>query len=212
MPSFPPAGTPGIFDPRNPTLLPNFNRPVASGSGTLGYQSPASFLASNPRTDATATATIGGTVTAADTITLTVTLATLPGGVQSVTYAAITGDTTETIAEALATLVNENAAFQNANIYAVLGGEAAPSAITVHANGPVGNFAVLSYTLSGSATETVTISPSNGALSGGSGPIFAANNFEWGQNGTLSAFFSGQPYLLGLDVITAMVAQGMPIV
>lgn len=212
MTTIPPAGTPGIFDPRNPTLLPNFNRPVASGNGTLGYQSPASFLAANPRADATASATIGGTVTTGDTITLKVTLATLSGGSNSVAYTAVAGDTVETIAEALANLVTGNGVFQDANIFAETGGEAAPAEVVVHANGPVGNFAVLSYTLSSGATETVTLSPSGGALSGGSGPIFAANNFDWGQNGSVNSFFAGQPYELGYDVITAMVAQGMPIV
>ena len=68
-------------------------------------------------------------------------------------------------------------------------------------------------TVATNATETVTFSPTNGVLSGGTGPVFATNNFEFAPaNGGISAFFYGQPYDLGYDVIKQMVTQGMPIV
>ena len=64
--TIPPAGTPGVFDPRNPTLIPNFDRNVAQNRGsddpsTINHSSPAGYLQANPRANATATATIAGT-------------------------------------------------------------------------------------------------------------------------------------------------------
>lgn len=206
MATLPAAGRPGIFDPRNPTLVPNFDLPYAE-NGTVGLQSPALFLKNNPRTDATAEATIGGTITAGNTVTLTVTHGLLPGGSLSVTYTVLSTDTVDTIAEALAGLINDSAAAQGANLRA----DSAAAVVTLRWNGPVGNFAVLSESTSGGATETVTLTPSNGVFSGGAGPVFASNNFTFGYNGVLKDYWYGQPYILPETLIGQMVAAGEPL-
>ena len=204
-------GTPGVFDPRNPTLVPNFDQPVASG-GVVGLMSPAAFLAANPRTDATETATIGGTITAADTVALTFTCGTLPGGSLTVRYTVDASDDVAAVAEGLLDLINSSAVAQNVGLYAEMGGTSHTAEIVFHWNGPVGNFCVVTDVVGGSATETVTFGNA-GVLTGGAGPIIPSNNFQWSPGGgSTAAFFYGQPKNIGYDQITAMVAQGMSIV
>lgn len=143
--AIPPAGLPaGSFSQRRPTLLPNFDKPVATTGIGGGYQSPADFLAANPRVDATATATIGGSVTTGDDITVDLTNAVLGNqGISppklSVTYVTIGGDTLATIAENLATLINDSAVAQQADIRA----DAVGAVMTVRQSGPIGNLSVL---------------------------------------------------------------------
>jgi hypothetical protein len=148
----PPAGTPGIFDPRNPTLLPNFDKPNYSadsnnnsdpngtGAGALGLSSPAGFLKANPRVDATGTATVGGTVTTGDILTIEASNPVLPAGFISHTYTAVPGDTANSIAEAFADLFNDDAVAAAVGLRADANG----AVITFHQGGPVGNFTALS--------------------------------------------------------------------
>ncbi len=200
-----PSGTPGVYDARNPTLIPSFDKPVMSAGGTLDHQSPASFLAANPRTDATITATIGGTITAADTVAITLTSGAIAGGSITQTYTVGGADTTASIANSLATLFNNSAAAQAENIRATVAG----SVITIYVSGPVGNTVVATKTAAG--TETVTFSGTGGALTGGTGPVFAVNNFTFHWKGTNTAYWYGQPYIIPTDALAAMAAQGMPI-
>ncbi len=208
MATIPLGGTPGVYDPRNPTLIPNFDPTVMSAQGTLDHVSPAAFAAEFPRVAATATATIGGTATSTNTVTLTVTAATISSGSLSVTYTVGASDTLDSIAEGLASLVNANANAQAVGLYAT----AALAVVTLNWPGPVGNSAVVSYTLSGGATETVTLSPAGGGLTGGSGPIIPINNFNFTYNAATMSFFYGIPRVLGSDLVALMVSQGMPIV
>ncbi len=213
--ALPASGTPGVFDPRNPTLIPNVHRPVvggAPGMPTMGLKSPASFLADNARADATAAITIGGTATPGDIITLVLTSTALPAGSLSFAYTVASGDTVTTIAEGLAALVNADLTAQAKGIRAYLAGTNLPAKMFVAWPGPIGNFAVISRTLSGGASVTGTLAPSNGVLSGGSGPVFAGNNFTYSLDGNTQSFYYGNPYVLGLNVITAMVRDNMPIV
>lgn len=176
-------GTPGVFDPRNPTLLPNFDSIVASGSGTNDRESPAVFLQNNPRTDATATATIGGTITTNDEITIVAANGIFGGsyygGLQpaqlSHTVKAGAGDTVGTIAEALAAAFNDDVVAQAVGLHADVGG-ASGAVITFRHNGPVGNFT----TLSAPTEQPSTITVGGTALTGDqfavlfSGPVFGA--------------------------------------
>lgn len=210
--NIPPQGTPGKLDGRNPTLLPQFDRVASSGNGTFDQQSPAAFLLANPRVDALGTITAGGSITNGDTVTLTVTLATLPGGSAAVTYPVVTSDTTTTVAEGIANAINNSSALDVVGIFAEMSGTGAPSAVVVHGSGPIGNMVTLSASVSGGNTETLTFS-NGGTLTGGSGPIVASENFNWNfSGGGVQSFLYGQPYLLGYDVLTQMVNQGMPIV
>ncbi len=170
MADIPLQGTPGLFDPRNPTLLPNFDVPTVAGD-TLGLSSPAAFLAANPRADATATATIGGTITTDDEVTLVVTnpifgqprFGSLSPAEISHTYTAISSDTTATVAEGLADLFNDDPVAQAAGLRADVGGTDG-NVITFSHSGPIGNFSTLVklfspdlITIGGTATATDTL-------------------------------------------------------
>lgn len=211
MADIPVQGTPGVWDYRNPTLVPNLDYSTAGTQDTLTATSPAAFLALYPRANASETATIGGSATSGDTIELTFTAGTLPGGSFSVTYTVQSTDTLDTIAEGLADLVNATAAAIQVGLTAELGGTGESAEIVFNWNGPVGNYCLITDTLSGGATETVTYG-NGGQLAGGSGPVIAFNNFTWHTDGGTSNFWAGKPVNIGYDQITKMVAQGMPIV
>lgn len=176
-----PQGTPGVFDPRDPTLLPNFDSPVSSGSGTLDRESPGVFLSNNPRTDATCTATIGGSVTTNDEITIVAANPVFGGSYYgnlqpaqlSHSVKAGGSDTVGTIAEALAAAFNDDVLAQAAGLRADVGG-AAGAVITFRHNGPVGNFT----TLTAPTEQPSTITVGGTALTGDQfavlfdGPVF----------------------------------------
>lgn len=205
----PPAGRPGQFDQLSPTLIPNFDRSVVNSDGGVDHQNPALYLQNNPRVDATGLVTIGGTVTTGDTVSLTITSGILPGGFATVTYTTVAGDTTTTIAEGLADLVNDSATLEDAGIRADLKGSGTPNAFIIHQSGPIGNATTMTGAVSSGGTETITpVSP----LTGGSGPVMCVNNFEWHSDGDTMYFLYGQPYVLDNILLTKMVTQGMPII
>jgi hypothetical protein len=199
-----------IINSRNPTLLPNFSQPVANG-GSVDKTTPAGMLAEYPRTNAQLTATIGGTITTGNVFNMIFTSGALgTNNPHTISYTVQAGDTITTVAEALAALIDADPVLSGLGITASLGGDAEASEIVVLSPGPVGNFLTVSHT--GSDTETITFSPSNGIPTGGSGPVIAAANFNFAYNGSIQSFFYGNVYNLGYDVISAMVAQGMPII
>ena len=173
----------------------------------------------------TPTATITGTVAAGDVLTLTITNTAVTGSPVTVSYTAPTGATTTTLATGLAAAINSNTALASAGISAT----SATNVVTFVYSGLIGQIRISQSVTTGSetitltatptttavlstaATETITIANS-GKLSGGSGPVFASNNFNYSNNGQTQSFFYGQPYVLGYDVITNMVNQGLPIV
>lgn len=193
---------------RNPTLIPNFDKSV-SISGSVGHQNPATFLANNPRVNATEVVTLGGTTTTGDTVALTFTNAILPNGPETVTYTVIAGDTViADVAAGLASLINADANLQAFGVYATT----VDAVMTINWPGPVGNFCALTSAVTGAATETVT-KGNAGVFASGTGPIIATDNFEFAPTNSSqpSSYFYGQPYVLGYDVITQMVAQARPI-
>lgn len=192
-----------VYESRDPTLLPNFGVTAFSGS-TVNQTNPADFDVANPRVDAHATATIGGSETDGDTVTITVTHALLPTGSISASVTTAGGQTLASIAEALASGLNDAAEGLLGQIWF----DAAAAVITAHWMGPVGNAAVLSRTLSAGATETVTFSPSNGHLAGGSGPIYPSSNFQYTYGGSILNFRYGIPFLADPGLITALINDG----
>jgi hypothetical protein len=146
--SIPPQGTPGVFDPRNPTILPNFDRSVVSsaakngGVTTVNHSSPRGFVTDNPRVDATATATIGGSASAGDEVTIDIfnpAFANQGLSKISITHVVTTADTLTSIAEELAAQINDNANAEYADVRA----DAAGAVVTVRQAGPLGNLTVL---------------------------------------------------------------------
>ncbi|HEY9773582.1 MAG TPA: cysteine peptidase family C39 domain-containing protein, partial [Planktothrix sp.] len=98
---------------------------------------------------------IGGTVTSGDVITLAVHDSGLSGGVHNVTYTTTASDTTTTIATKLAANITKTAVLET------LGVNAASSTSTVTARSVSPNVTSYTSSVSGSATETVTIGATN---------------------------------------------------
>jgi Tc toxin complex TcA C-terminal TcB-binding domain/Neuraminidase-like domain/Salmonella virulence plasmid 28.1kDa A protein len=111
-------------------------------------------LPSGPVSFAT-TATVGGFVTANDTISLSVTATSLSAPV-TVSYVAQAGDTTNTIASALATQINLNAALGAASNVATVAG----NVITLPAPAAASSSPVWTDSLSSGASVTVTLAGS----------------------------------------------------
>jgi hypothetical protein len=210
-------GNPGVFNYNgNPTLIPNFYPNYMNSSGTtMDAMSPAQYMANNPATAASATATIAGTITAGDTVTLKVTQPQLPGGSVSYTYTVVTSDTVQDVAEGLASgldLALTNAGAAQAYVETGDTTLASEAVVTVYWTGQMGNSAVLSTTKSGGATETVTLAPTSGIMSGGSGPVMAVNNFSFSYNNVTLAFVAGKLMNVDSGLAAALAAQDMPVV
>lgn len=201
-------GTPGVLDYRNPTLLPNTDVAVAVGGGVTALQSPADFLAANPRVNATNALTLGGTITNLDNITLNLTHKLLTGGVLTKVIPVVTGNTLATIAEKIAVAFNDDAQCQALQILV----DPVGAVVTFNWPGLVGNLAVLTGSVSGAATETLTFSPVGGGLTGGSGPIVPVNNFQYAYGNSIQNFRYGEPVFADPPLVAALVADGMPIV
>lgn len=98
-----------------------------------------------------ATATIGGTVTAGDTLTLICTSAGVTGSPVHVAYTTVMSDTTATIAAALSARINVNVNLVAAGIVAQVSG----SIISIYAPSTLSS--TWTDSLSGGATETIAI-------------------------------------------------------
>lgn len=129
-------------------------------------------------------ATIGGTVTTSDVISLIATSSAITGSPVTVSYTAGAGDTLTTIATGLAAAVNANAALKAAGIYA----QSAAAVVSLWAIATLSPAVTWTSNVTGAATETVTF----GAISAASAGI------------RLSGIFTGS---LG-NVIQANVALG----
>jgi hypothetical protein len=161
-----------------------------------------------------ALATIGGTITAGDVVTLTLT-GSFTGSPQSQPYTVVGGDTTTTIAANLATAINANSAiFNNALV-----------ATTVLTSGPTLRFAfpgsstsgygiTVTSSVSGSATETVTITGGAtgvqntavgvNAMAGDFSMSTAANNVAAGYNAANAITSGSQNVVIGSAAGTAL--------
>jgi len=145
------------------------------------------------------TVTLGGSVTTGDTITATFTNPNLPAGSEAVTYTTIGGDTTTTIATALAAAINADTNLQSVGI----GATSAAAVVTIEfpsityqspapavGSNPASsgssqgyaNFTIVAMTIGGSATETATVAAdTNGtplpasAIGSGANPIVGAS-------------------------------------
>jgi hypothetical protein len=156
-------GNPGVFNYNgNPTLIPADYNAVVNSSGGMDIKSPAQFVIDNPRTAATLTATISGTITNADKVTMTLTQPQLPNGKLSVTHTVITSETIQDIAESLASQMNSAIQAVSrglaSNIWCTTGYDsvAHEAVVTVNWAGPMGNSAYLTGNVIGTS-ETITI-------------------------------------------------------
>lgn len=123
----------------------------SSGVLTLDYNGGLNPLTVVGNVNGGETAVIGGTVTAGDLLTLTVTDAGLPGGSVALVYKALSTDTTATIATAFNGLINANVNLANIGVTSSVGS----STVTITSLSQ--NQTTYSKTLSAGATETITL-------------------------------------------------------
>ncbi len=186
---------------RNPTLLPNLDRPYCKNSTvTLTNSSElASELGSGVPSEGSVT--IAGTVAAGDVISLAVTNGVLKPSVV-VTYTVTSTDTLATIAANLAAQINANSTLRSFGFWADDNGD---GEVRVYQRGPVGNFTTLTPSTTGAETFT-TVDPT-----GGAGPIVPLSNFIYTNAGVVRDYWYGLPFKPSYYELSNMVAQGMPI-
>lgn len=208
--SMPVRGSLGPLDTQNPMLQPLMDVSSSSGSGTLDYMSPAKYLATYPRVDATTNITVGGTVATGDTFALVFTGGTLPGGsYTTATYTAVSADTAATMAGQIQSMVASDTILTGAGIVAEMTGAATPDRVNIFAPGPIGNTLTMSVVqTTGSVTYTLA---NGGVMTGGSGPVIPTAAFSYSYNGVTINFLYGQPRLIGADMMAQLVAQRRPI-
>ena len=205
------------LDAQNPQLIPSMDFPSSSGQGTIDVLTPATYLTTYARVDATVTCTVGGTITNLDTVKLTFTNTIIPaigsqsaGAYQTAAYTIVTADTTTTVADALESLVNLDPNLQALGIYATKAGTSNATRVILRQSGPVGNSTTVTAQVTGAATETFTFGNS-GVMASGSGPIVPIADFKFQYNGTTLNFWYAKPQTVGSDLLKALVAAGVPI-
>ncbi|HEY9775912.1 MAG TPA: hypothetical protein V6C81_19270 [Planktothrix sp.] len=131
----------------------------------------------------TCTATVGGTITAGNTVTITTHDPALAGGQKSDTYTVVSGDTTTTIATGLKNLINADTSLQAIGVSATSSG----AVVTMS-----------STSTSGGATETLTLGVNTfGYLTQIDGPLSGHDDittFTWDTVGRLASVTDSEGY------------------
>ena len=142
----------------------------------------------------TSSATIGGTITAGNVLTITVLDAGLPGGQQPINYTVLSTDTTTTIATALKNAINANTNLQGIGVSAT----SAAAVITLKSTSV--NVTSYSKSTSGGATETITLGANTfGYLTKIDGPLAGSQDittFTYDSFGRLATQTDSEGYKL----------------
>jgi hypothetical protein len=134
------------------TLISNtFNSSMAGD--TCDAQSPADFIAANPRQPGQLVLALSGSKTTGNTITLTLLNGAFPGGSVAVSYTALSGDTLASMAEGLSNAVTSDPTLQQYDVFALV----YQSEIEINQLGPVSNFTTVAVSLSVGATCAVAL-------------------------------------------------------
>lgn len=197
--------TPPVRFPQSPRLTPNTGQNVPASFGMNKLASQYDYLNTFPRTAATATATVGGTVSSGNVSTITVTNPALPGGSFTASYTAGASDGVDQVAEGLASAINSNVNAQSLGIFA----STAEAVITVNHPGPVGNLTVLTKTVQGSVTITLS---NSGDLSGGAGAVIPYEGATFNYAGINYHLNAGEPREFTQALVNVLVNSGAPIV
>ncbi len=138
----------------NKTVYSYLDEGTSAAGGTVGTNTINKPIKTSQIASAHIKATIGGSKTTGDVLTLTFTDAALPGGSQNVAYTVQSADTLTTITSALAAAVNGNANLKK------LGVAAAATGTQMAMSSQSANQTVYTKSLSGGATETISIAVS----------------------------------------------------
>lgn len=206
-------GSLGALDTQNPNLLPLMDMSFSSGAGgTLDAMSPAKYLATNPRVNGSLSITVGGSITNLDTVALRFTSPLFPGGVYTTApYTIVTADTTQTVAQALDDMIDNDVVLASLGMSGELQGTGSPLQVNVLSNGPISNGVTVTAVKTGAGTITLTFGNS-GVIAGGSGPIIPTAGFSFSYNGCTINFQYGKPVIVGSDLLAQLVSQGRPVI
>lgn len=192
---------------QNPMLVPNLGQGQSNGL-TGPVLSPAQVLAGNNRVVATNVVTVGGTAHLADVFTLTLTNHVFPNGALVFTYTVGESDVLGSITSELANAINSSLSAEFFQLFATVSGDT----LTVNQRGPVGNITVVTGAVTGTDHEGTLTPASSGVMSGGSGPIIPAANFNFAEGPQQLRFLAGQPVQLSPGIVADIVASGLPII
>ncbi len=210
-----------VMQLRHKTLIANMDTPVMmyqpgleAGAGSRGNLA---LVDLNPAS-ALATGRVGGSVSAGDTVTITLTQATILGSASPLvgTYTVVTADTLMTIAGGVAQALNDAAVAAGVRNLIEATTQGLDVVVTYLPGGPAGNLIGITKTAAGSATLTL----SGSTLTGGAGSVLATQSFTiqtigatryQGGSGNTLYFREGIRYLLGDDLVAQLIAAGMPI-
>lgn len=167
------------------------------------------------------TATIAGTITTSEVVSVTITGAGISGGAATASYTIQGGDTTAThVATGLAAAINAKSEFVAAGITATPAAAVVSIAVPA-AVGPVtftrGQGANTTNTLGGGPTSTTTkgAEPTETAvetaMSGGSGPVIPTRAFKFMYGSSLLSFQKGEPRIVTTDLLKALLSASSPI-
>ena len=140
----------------------------------------------------TCTATVGGTVTSGNTVTITTHDAGLTGGQESDTYTVLMGDTLTSIATGLKNAINADVKLQ------AIGVSATSSGAVITLSSTSTNVTTYTESTSGGATETITLGVNTfGYLTKIDGPLSGSNDittFTWDTVGRLASVTDSEGY------------------
>ena len=209
--------------PQSPRLTPNTSQAVAgnttAGRNSFGQNSlagEAQFLLDYPRVNATATATITGSVANGDSLTLAISNPvfraqalpvanpTVPSDTRTITITAASGDTVSNLVEKFILGINADAVLSAYGIYAT----GALGVLTLNSPGPVGNFTTWTESV-GTGSETITLSAAS--LSGGGGSFIPFQGFSATFAGMNFHFNANEPRQVSPLLLAALVNSGSPI-
>ena len=180
----------------------NVNPPLAVNGG-LTNPDPWNFSGLFSQTAATGTVTITGSETNGDLLTITFTSQQLPGGTYAVTLTTSGSESLSAIATALKGVINADPRLSMLGVTATSVG--AVITITWIA-GPLGNFATMAFSNSGS-TETATIVQ----FSGGAGYVTPQQDYTISNNGAVVKLFNGNEIEVDYAMLKTMIAAGLSI-
>lgn len=196
----------GPLQPNPVAPLLNLNDSVIISGQNISL-SPADYAAAFPRTNGTITLTLTGTVTNNDSVTVNFAANFLPGQLVSLNVAIANGDTLASIAQKLATAINENATLRNFGVTA----DSALAVVTVNWPGPLASTVTVTITVGGAHSEAITLAPVSGVPTGGSGYILPYQDFNYAFQGNVMQFRVNHPVVVDADLVAALVNDGMPI-
>jgi hypothetical protein len=178
--------------------------PAIAVNGGIASPDPWNYGSLVSQVAATGSVLFTGTETDADVLHLTFTSSQLPAGSYELSLTTSGSESLTAIATAFKNLIN------NDPLLSSLGITATSSSATVSITwigGPLGNFATITFTKSGGATEGATVTQ----FSGGAGYVTPQQDYTMSFHGSVIKLFYGKPIEVDYLLLQAMINAGISI-